>query len=181
MAEDPVQFSLWGSEDNVSWMHLYDQSDYAAGVPSSRESPTAWYLVSTTTTTGPSFAEALQNALDALNAKKLSYLSLLDGLENITGGGLLAQKIDIDPDGTITAAFVMAPPQDDSAVVLGFGDVQVEVPAATLEAFGGPAVAVAQLQSTNFPFFPPPDGTPFCLNIDRSVWEVAEAHKFQEP
>ncbi|CAK9095694.1 unnamed protein product [Durusdinium trenchii] len=126
-------------------MHLYDQSDYAAGVPSSRESPTAWYLVSTTTTTGPSFAEALQNALDALNAKKLSYLSLLDGLENITGGGLLAQKIDIDPDGTITAAFVMAPPQDDSAVVLGFGDVQVEVPAATLEAFGGPAVAVMGL------------------------------------
>ncbi|CAK9042298.1 GPS domain-containing protein, partial [Durusdinium trenchii] len=111
----------------------------------SRESPTAWYLVSTTTTTGPSFAEALQNALDALNAKKLSYLSLLDGLENITGGGLLAQKIDIDPDGTITAAFVMAPPQDDSAVVLGFGDVQVEVPAATLEAFGGPAVAVMGL------------------------------------
>eukprot|EP00438_Fugacium_kawagutii_P019298 Skav220910 [mRNA] locus=scaffold1145:7800:16310:+ [translate_table: standard] len=163
MERDPVQFSLWGSPDNVSWIHLYSQNETSA-VPTARGAPTAWYVVSTTstttTTTGSvtststssstsSFSststlpldEAVRNALGNLEESKLSFLSLLDGL-NSSSNGLLAQKVDVQQDGTVLLGVAMSVPEDGSPVAFGHGDIKVEVPSAILESLGVPGVAV---------------------------------------
>lgn len=173
---DPVQFAVWGSADNVSWIPLYFQNDISA-VPTTRSTPTAWYAISTTTTTSTTttstttitvttttsssstsssvlpFDEALQNALGNLEASKLSFLGLLDGLNTNSSTGVLAQRVDVQEDGTVLVGVAIAVPEDGSPVAFGYGNISVEVPSAILESLGAPGVAVMGLLPTTSPLF----------------------------
>lgn len=86
--------------------------------------------------------EALENALGNLEAAKLGFLSLLDGLNTSSNDGLLAEQVDVQDDGTVLVGVAMSVPQDGSPVAFGYGTVTVEVPAAILEGLDVPAVAV---------------------------------------
>lgn len=88
-----------------------------------------------------------------LEASKLSFLSLLDGLNTNSSTGVLAQKVDVQEDGTVLVGVAIAVPEDGSPVAFGYGNVSVEVPSAILESLGAPGVAVMGLVPTTSPLF----------------------------
>lgn len=88
-----------------------------------------------------------------LEASKLSFLGLLDGLNTNSSTGVLAQRVDVQEDGTVLVGVAIAVPEDGSPVAFGYGNISVEVPSAILESLGAPGVAVMGLLPTTSPLF----------------------------
>lgn len=66
---------------------------------------------------------------------------------------MLAQRVDVQEDGTVLIGVAIAVPEDGSPVAFGYGNISVEVPSAILESLGAPGVAVMGLLPSTSPLF----------------------------
>ena len=80
---------------------------------------------------------------------------MLDGLtsNSSNSSGVLAQRVDVQEDGTVLIGVAIALPEDGSPVAFGYGNISVEVPSAILESLGAVGVAVLGLVPATTPLF----------------------------
>ena len=96
----------------------------------------------------------IQMALAELEKRKAGLAEdLLNSLQPSNSSGLLAQSEVRLEDGTILIAAAMSPPSDDSSVTFGYGNLSVEVPAATLQSLAAVTVAIIGAMPRNSTLF----------------------------